>query len=167
MKTFLLVLFFSPLVSKGQKFALIDRNFYQPINLVDTFTMEQASKGQLSIYYKDIRSILEGMQWLVNYLNAPKINPVRSFVLKMGNSNCFVTARKNAGINSYHVVFNTEINNIKTSIILAANESTKRAIQRVTIFMDYLGNNASMVARKSIKPNSLFLFFAPCYMPQL
>ncbi len=146
MKTFLLLLFFFPFVSKAQKFALIDRNFYQPINLVDTFTMEQASKGLLSVYYKDIRSIMEGMQWLVNYLNAPKINPEKSFVLKMGNSKCFVKAEKNARINSYNVVFNTEIENIKTSIILAANESTKRAIQRVTIFMDYLGNNASMVA---------------------
>ena len=143
MKTLLLILFFSPFFSKAQKVILIDRNFYHPVSIPDSFSMEQASTGVLAVYHKDLQALSEGMQWLIKHMTKPAIDMEESFVLKMGNSNCIVTTEKNSHTNKRSIVLNTEANNIKTSIVLAAGESNKRALQRVTVFVDYLRNNSS------------------------
>jgi len=66
MKLFLIFLFFAPLSGNAQKLALIDRNFYYPIDIADTITLEQAAKGTLPIYNKDISSVIEIVEWLAD-----------------------------------------------------------------------------------------------------
>ena len=107
--------------------------------------MEHASTGLLAVYHKDLQTISEGMQWLIKHMTRPGIDMEESFVLKMGNSNCIVTTGKNRHANKRSIVLNTEANNIKTSIVLAAGEPNKRALKRVAIFMDYLRNNSSLL----------------------
>ena len=145
MKTFLFIFFLLPLVSKAQKIALLDRNFYHSINIADSITMEQAAKGILPVYHRDLQAIIQGMQWLIQYITAPKINKEESFILKMGNSKCIVKTESYRHINNYNIVLNTEANNIKTSIVLASSEPNKRAAQRVAVFMDYLRNNSWLI----------------------
>src|SRR5215216_5692844 len=65
MKPVLLILFFVPLLSTGQKLALIDRNFHQPISIADTITMEEATRGVVPVYSKDIYSVINTIQWLI------------------------------------------------------------------------------------------------------
>jgi len=147
MKTLLLILFFSPLFCIAQKIVLIDRNFYHPVILADSFSIEQASRGLLPVYQKDLQAVNRQMQWLIKHIISPnEINTEESIVLKMGSSNCIVTTEKNRRIGGkYTIVLNTEIDNLKTSIVLASGEPNKRALQRVSIFMDYLNNNSSLL----------------------
>ena len=146
MKTLLLILFFSPLFCNAQKIVLIDRNFYHPVILADSFSIEQASRGLLPVYQKDLQAVNRQMQWLIKHIISPgEINTEESIVLKMGSSNCIVTTEKNRRIGKYSIVLNTEIDNVKTSIVLASGEPNKRALQRVAIFMDYLNNNSSLL----------------------
>ena len=144
MKTLLLILFFSPFICKAQKLLLIDRNFYHPAGMADSISMEQASKGLLPVYQKDLHTISQGMQWLIKHITTGGIDGEKSFTLKMGNTNCIVTAENNRRVDKYSIVLNTETNNLKTSMVLASGEPNKRAMQRVAIFMDYLRNNSSL-----------------------
>ena len=145
MKTLLLILFSLPFFCKAQKLILIDRNFYQPIGLADSISMEQVSQGLLPVYYKDLQAVNQQMQWLIKQMISPAgIDMEEPIILKMGSSNCIVSAEKNRRIDKYTIILNTEMNNIKTSIILASGEPNKRALQRLTIFMDYIRNNSSL-----------------------
>jgi hypothetical protein len=141
MKLFLMFLFFAPFLGYGQKLALIDRNFYHSIDLSDTITLEQASRGTLPIYNKDISSVIEAVEWLADY--TAKINEQKSFVIKTGNSECIVTTGKEGRSNTYTIVLNTDTGNFKTSILIVDNETNKRATQRLSIFLDYLKNNSA------------------------
>ena len=144
MKSLLLILLFSPLLSIGQKLVLIDRNFQQPLSIIDTITMEQATKGALPLYFKDLRSVISTMEWLIKEINSGKNNN-KSFHLKIGNSKCIVKAENNGSRNIYNIVLNTNTGSFKTSIVLASHETSKRAAQRLSIFMDYLKNNIAAV----------------------
>jgi hypothetical protein len=144
MKLFLMFLFFAPVFGNGQKLALIDRNFHHPIDIADTITLEQASKGTLPIYNKDISAVIEVVERLTGY--TVKINEQESFVVKTGNSECIVTTEKDGRLNTYTIVLNTYTGNFKTSILLVNNETNKRASQRLSIFLDYLKNNSAVLS---------------------
>jgi hypothetical protein len=141
MKLFFNFLFFAPFFGNGQKLVLIDRNFHHPIVIADTITLEQASKGTLPIYNKDVSSVIEVVERLVDYTG--KINEQEYFVKKTGNSECIVTTEKEGRLNTYTIVLNTDTGNFKTSILLVDSETNKRATQRISIFLDYLKNNSA------------------------
>jgi hypothetical protein len=141
MKLFFILLFFAPFFCNAQKLVLIDRNFHHPIDIADTITLEQASKGILPIYNKDVSSVIEAVESLVDYTG--KINERESFVKKTGNSECIVTTEKEGRLNTYTIVLNTDTGNFKTSILLVDSETNKRATQRLSIFLDYLKNNSA------------------------
>jgi hypothetical protein len=141
MKLFFNFLFFAPFFGNGQKLVLIDRNFHHPIVIADTITLEQASKGTLPIYNKDVSSVIEAVERLVDYTG--KINEQESFVNKTGNSECIITTEKEGRLNTYTIVLNTDTGNFKTSILLVDSETNKRATQRLSIFLDYLKNNSA------------------------
>ena len=52
MKQILPLLFFIPLLSSAQKIAVIDRNFYEPIAMMDALSTEVAAKGGLIVIKK-------------------------------------------------------------------------------------------------------------------
>lgn len=147
MRSFLLILFFVPFPGRAQKLALIDRNFQQPINIVDSVSMEEVAKGVLPVYYKDVASIISAMQWLLKYMGDGKMDKEGFFDLKTGDSKCIVQTEKNGKANKYHIVLNTKTTAFKTSIVLVAHESNKRAAQRIAMFMDYLRNNTSVMEK--------------------
>src|SRR5687768_16623356 len=75
MKGILLLLFFIPLLSKAQKIAVVDRNFYEPIAMMDVLTIEVATKGGLIVYQKDIAMVIEGLELLARKLSYGKKLP--------------------------------------------------------------------------------------------
>jgi hypothetical protein len=147
MKYFLLILIFVPFLSRGQKLALIDRSFHQPIGIADSVSMEEVAKGILPVYYKDMPSIISAMQWLLKYMGDNKVHKEEILDLKVGDSKCIVQTKKNGSTNRYHIVLNSKTTGFKTSIVLVAHETNKRATQRIAMFMDYLRNNASVMEK--------------------
>ena len=146
MKTVFLIVFLSPVFAMAQKVVLIDRNFYHSVTTADSISMEQVSSGLLPVYYKDLQAVSQQMQWLIKHLISPAtINMDESFVLKMGSSSCIVTIENNRRVDRYTIVLNSEINYVKTSVVLASGEPNRRALQRVAIFVDYLRNNSSLL----------------------
>jgi hypothetical protein len=145
MKCHFLVLFLLPAFANAQKLLLLDRNFQEPISIVDTITMEKATKGGLAIYARDINTILSSMQKLIKYVDDGKMRKEEVFDLKMGNSKCIVKTEKTGSNSNYNIVLNTNTGNFKTAFVLVAHETNKRAVQRLTMFMDYLQNNLSVL----------------------
>jgi len=134
-----------PFFTNAQKLILLDRNFQDPISIVDTITMEEATKGGLAIYARDINAILFSIQKLIKYVDDDKPDKGEIFDLEMGNSKCIVKTEKTGAINNYNIVLNTNTGNFKTAFVLVAHETNKRAVQRLTMFMDYLRNNLSVL----------------------
>ena len=143
MKRILLLLFFIPLFPAAQKIAVIDRNFYEPIAMMDALTTEVATKGGLIVYQKDIALVIEGLEQLARKLSYGKKLPDNFSDMKFGNTRCIVITEKTGKNYSHNIVLNTSSQNIKTSIVLADDEPSKRALQRLNIFLDYLRHNTS------------------------
>ena len=145
MKRILPLLFFIPLLSTAQKIAVIDRNFYEPITMMDVLTTEIATKGALIVYQIDIALVIKGLEDLRKEISFGKKLPDDFRNMKFGNTSCIVITEK-AGKNYRHnIILNTNSQNIKTSILIAHNEPNKRALQRLNIFIDYLKHNWSAI----------------------
>jgi hypothetical protein len=145
MKQILLLLFFIPVFSTAQKIAVIDRNFYEPITMMDVLTTEVATKGGVIVYQKDIALVIEGLELLVRKLSYGTKLPENLKEMKFGNTRCIVIAKKSGNKYSHNITLNTSAQNIKTSILLADDEPNKRALQRLNIFIDYLKHNSSAI----------------------
>jgi hypothetical protein len=142
MRPVLFLLSFIPLFSSAQKLALIDRNFYEPITMVDTMTSAAATEGGLAVYQKDIPMVIERLEQLTKDLGSNRLAP-QTHNITLGNSSCIVITEKKGNQYIHHIMFNTTSENIKTSILLVDREANKRTLQRLTIFIDYLKNNIS------------------------
>ena len=127
MKPILFLLFFIPLFTSAQKIALIDRNFYEPITMVDTVSIDDASKGSLVVYKEDIAKVIEGMEWLAKYLSYSEKLTSGSFDITMGNSKCIVITEKTGSKYSHNIMLHTNSENIKHRSCLLTAKRTKEA----------------------------------------
>jgi hypothetical protein len=144
MKYFLILLIFFPFSVNAQKMIALDRSLQQPLSIVDGISMDEATKGAVAIYVKDVETIQASIQLLIKHL----VNRDRqeSFDLEMGNSKCVVKIEKHGAVNNYNIVLNTNTGDFKTAFVLVAHESEKKAVQRLTMFLDYLRNNLAVIS---------------------
>jgi hypothetical protein len=124
---------------------LLDRNLQQPLNTADTITMDEATKGMVAVYTKDINRLLHTIQSLTKFIDDKKIDEEKVIDLQVGNSKCIVKTEKNGAVNSYNIVLTTDTGNFKTAFVLVSHETSKRAVQRLTMFLYYLRNNISVM----------------------
>ena len=143
MKYFLIFLIFFPFSVNAQKMIALDRSLQQPLSIVDGISMDEATKGAVAIYVKDVVTIQASIQLLIKHLvNRDK---QESFDLEMGKSKCVVKIEKHGAVNNYNIVLNTNTGDFKTAFVLVAHESEKKAVQRLTMFLDYLRNNLAVI----------------------
>ena len=143
MKYFLIFLIFFPFSVNAQKMIALDRSLQQPLSIVDGISMDEATKGAVAIYVKDVVTIQASIQLLIKHLvNRDK---QESFDLEMGKSKCVVKIEKHGAVNNYNIVLNTSTGDFKTAFVLVAHESEKKAVQRLAIFLDYLRNNLAII----------------------
>lgn len=143
---FLFIVLLLPFLSIGQKLALLDRSFQQPIKITDTFTMEQASMGALAVYFNDMPSIISTMQSLIKNINEGAIKE-GALDVPMGSSLCVVRTRKIGRVSMHNIVLTTKVNGLRTVFTIANQETHKKTLQRLTMFLDYLRNNASVMEK--------------------
>ena len=143
MKYLSMLLIFFPFSVNAQKMIVLDRSLQQPLSIVDGISMDEATKGAIAIYAKDMKTIQTSIQALIKHIvNRDK---QESFDLEMGNSKCVVKIDKHGTVN-YNIVLNTNTGDFKTAFVLVAHESEKRAVQRLTMFLDYLRNNLAVIS---------------------
>lgn len=146
MRVILIVAFLFPFFTvSAQKLVLLDRNFHRPLSIVDSITIQEAAKGAVAVYVKDINSIFASIQKLIKYVGDRKVDEEEVFGVDAGHTTCVVKTTKTSGTNYYHIVLNTDTENFKTAFTLVSNKTNKRAVQRLTMFMDYLRNNISVI----------------------
>jgi hypothetical protein len=145
MRSLFIVAFLFPLFANTQKLVLLDRNFHHPVNIVDSISMEEAAKGAVAVYAKDINSLFVFIQGLIKYVADGKTDKEEVFDLNAGHSKYVVKTEKTGSTNHYNIVLNTDTGNFKTAFALVSHQSNKRAVQRLTMFMDYLRNNISVL----------------------
>ena len=148
MKPFLILLLLVSATSHAQKMVLVDRNFQQPLIFADSITIEQVAKGLLPIHFNDLDQVIRVMEKLTKDIYAGRMNSKETTSVPIGSSVCIITMEKLNRSNLYNIILNTTTGNLKTHIVLAQSEPHKRAAQRLTIFIDYLKNNAAIVLEK-------------------
>jgi hypothetical protein len=143
MKYLSMLLIFLPFFLNAQKMIAFDRSLQRPLSIVDGISMDEATKGAVAIYVKDVATIQASIQLLIKHLvNRDK---QESFDLEMGNSKCVVKIEKHGAVNNYNIVLNTNTGDFKTAFVLVAHESEKKAVRRLTMFLDYLRNNLAII----------------------
>ena len=145
MRVVFFLLVFLPCCTMGQKAILIDRSLRYPVRITDSVTFEQVTKGLMPIYFKDIDSLLKVIDQLKKYIDTGRPNNKKIEDIKFGNSHCFTTTQQQGTTNKYHIVVGTKVNAISTSITVVPGEPNKRALQRLSIFADYVKNNRALV----------------------
>jgi hypothetical protein len=145
MRVVIAILLLLPCRAFSQKAILIDRGLRYPVSVTDSVTFEQVTKGFMPVYFEDIDSLLEVIDGLRKYIDTGRRNGERVEDIKFGNSHCFTTTIKRGNANKYHIVVGTQVNKVTTSMVLVSGEMNKRAIQRLTIFSDYLKNNRAVL----------------------
>ena len=151
MKVLLLLFFLLPVAVSAQKAILIDRAFQNPVQVVDKVTMEEVTRGLMPVYIIDIDSILQIVEKLITVIS--QSNTVQGMLdLKAGQSRWTTRTEKHGRMKQYNIVLNTNFGLFETYLVVAANEPDKRALQRLTIFTDYLRNNRAILPEFSHLP---------------
>ena len=151
MKSLFLLLIFLPFGGKTQKAILMDRALFAPVQVVDSVTLDEVTGGLMPVYVKDIDSILKVLEWLMTYVNEGKAEK-GLLDLKAGQSRWTARMKKNGIKSQYNIVLNTRFGLFETYLVIASNEFNKRALQRLTIFADYLKNNQAVLSQSHFQP---------------
>lgn len=147
MKLFFLILVFFPFAGSTQEAILIDRSFYAPVNVVDTVIMEQVVAGSMPVLIRDIDSVLSVADRLMETIFRGGPQPDGLLDLKAGNSRWTVRMETQGWRKQYTIILNTKFGLFETYLVVASNEMGKRALQRLSIFADYLRNNVTAIVR--------------------
>ena len=79
MKIILIILLILPIVSIGQKYALIDRSLKIPILYTDSVTVEQVKDGFIPVENKSIDTFIANIVYLKEMLEVRQRSKMKSF----------------------------------------------------------------------------------------
>lgn len=130
-----------PLTSFCQKVLLLDRKLEQEVKTTDSVTLDQLSKGLMPIFVRDVSALLvaiDAYKKLIDTGNrlADTVNSVT-----IGSSHCVTRIETSGGARKHFFIIATDAGVLKTSMTLVRGEKTKTALNRLSVFQDYLKNN--------------------------
>ena len=144
MKAFFYLVLFLSLEARAQKALLLDRGFFQPVQVVDSVGMKQVTMGFMPVYAEDAASVLSQLKWLMTHINKNTPELKGLLELNAGRSCWIVRVQHNGGRKKYTIVLSTKFGLFETYAVIASNEYSKRTLQRLAIFADYLRNNGAL-----------------------
>lgn len=145
MRVVFVIFILLPFLAAAQKAILIDRGLKQPVVLTDSVTFDQMAEGFMPIFFNDIDSLLATIDGLRKYIDTGKPNDEKVEEIRFGNSRCVVATKLQGAANKYRIIIGTTVDGLNTSMVLVAGEVNKKALQRLSIFADYLKNNRAIV----------------------
>lgn len=139
---FFLCLFFN---SYGQRVALMDKKFKQPILFTDSVTVEQVAKTYLPVYVKDFDTLDANLRYLEEMLSKPQRSKMGGFELRSGNTTISVTKVPMAYADRFNIIMKSEGQYITTLFTLSdAQSSNNKGLDRIKEMRKYIRQNKSL-----------------------
>jgi len=140
-----LILIFTLFDSYGQRIALLDKKFKQPIVFTDSLTVEQVSKVYLPIYVKDFDTLDANLAYLEEMLSKPQRSKMVGFELRSGNTSITITKVPMAYADRFNIILKSEGQSITTLFTLSdAQSSNNKGLDRIKDMRKYIRQNKSL-----------------------
>lgn len=131
----MLLVMLLPLVSAGQKIAVIDREYKKPVSYVSSINMGQLAAGLFVIHRENIPAVLEAVRTYRALINDKQAIPEEMKSVIKGST--YFTA--SGDDNGYNLVLDTKINKMGSYFVLANKDaSRKENLKAVDAFIEYL-----------------------------
>jgi hypothetical protein len=138
----------------GQKVALLDRKFKQPIVFTDSLTVEQVKTAYLPIPVKDFDTLDANLKYLEQMLSKAQRAKMGGFELRAGNTSIAVSRVPMAYADRYRITLRSESNGITSLYTISdANSPNSKALDKIKELRTYIRrNNSLFTAPNEIHP---------------
>jgi hypothetical protein len=129
----------------GQRVALMDKKFKQPILFTDSLTVEQVTKVYLPVYVKDFDTLDANLRYLEEMLSKPQRSKMGGFELRSGNTSISVMKVPMAYADRFNIIMKSEGQSITTLFTLSdANFPNSKGLDRIKDMRNYIQKNKSL-----------------------
>jgi len=123
----------------GQKVAMLDTHFQQPIVLTQKDSLERINRGIISIEVKDLDTFYANLNYVEAVLSKPQDPKLSSFELHAGSSVIVVTRMDMVNDDRYNISIRSNINDLTSRYILANGSEPNREVKyRIKDLKNYL-----------------------------
>ncbi len=131
--------------ANGQKIALLDKVFKQPILFTDSLTVQQVKKNYFPIGSKDFDTLYANLTYIEEMLSKRQRAKMESFELRAGNTRMKIERVPMAYGDRYRIVFNTSINEVNSVYTFSNGEDgNKDVVENVKKLKKYMKTNQSL-----------------------
>ena len=145
MKKILLLFSFFPLIGFGQKIALLNRDFKQPIIYTDSVTVQQISSGLFPVSVENFDTLYANLDYIHSMLKKIQRSKMKSFELHAGTTIINIKRVPFSNGDRYLANATTKINEIESTFNLTpVDKSNARNADRIKRLMDYMKTNKDL-----------------------
>lgn len=147
MKHLLLIIFFQPLLSNAQPYALLHRHLLHPVEVTAQLESDKIAGHYFPIQVKDLEDMMKMVSQYIDSIDQNK-NGVVETEIKLGYSRLFIrrSGVKKMGCSVF--LFTRAKDHGFTFDLVQARDNKRRALQKMKTFLDYLRNNHFLVKEK-------------------
>ena len=141
--------------ASAQKYALVDRNFKNPILFTDSVTINQVTNNYFPIRVADIDTLNANLSFIIGQLSDIQRAKFKSYKLKSGNTIIQINAIAHANGDAYDILLITSVDNINAEYLLSSHKSlNKKAIKNIKSLLDFLKKDKEIIINefKDFKP---------------
>jgi hypothetical protein len=149
-----LLLLLLPMITSGQKIALINRDFKQPIIYTDSITVQQISSGLFPVSVENFDTLYANLTYIHSMLEVRQRSKMKSFELHSGSTIIAVKSVPFAYGDRYLSIAKTKIGEIESVFYLTrADLSNAKNANRIETLMKYMKANKDLFkAPNDIQP---------------
>jgi hypothetical protein len=163
--TFLCILILSAFIARGQKYALVDKDFKKPILFTDSVTINQVSSNYFPIHVKDFDTLLANLGYLKGQLKSVQRAKFKSYKLKSGSTTIQINTVPQAYGDAFDIFLISSINNINAEYLLADHKIlNKKAVKKIESFTKFMRKDASIMINE-FKEYQPVIFDATIFIP--
>lgn len=141
----LIVFILCSLAANGQKIALLDKSFKQPILFTDSLTVQQVKKNYFPIGAKDFDTLYANLTYIEEVLSKRQRAKMESFELRAGFTRMKIERVPMAYGDRYRIIFNTSINEVNSVYTFSNGEdSNKDVVENVKRLKKYMKTDQSL-----------------------
>lgn len=129
----------------GQKIALLNLNFEQPIIYTDSVTVQQVSSGLFPVSINDFDTLYANLDYLRSMFTKLQRSKMKSFELHSGSTTISVNRAPFSHGDRYLTIAKTKIGEVESKINLApVDRSNAKNSERMKKIMAYMKSNKSL-----------------------
>lgn len=151
MKRFLLLLLLLPYCMAAQEVILVDRNLKAAMLPMPDGAVQRWAYRWFPVYVADLDSVIQVAESLVRLINESTAQEAVGQLWPAGHTRFAVNVQRTGSSYTYSIFVSTRLGDVGTTLDLVKRQSSsRRAVQQLLQFLDYLKNNRHLIERPSL-----------------